>query len=60
MISVDRVIQQIAKSLAPTLMGLLLLAASLDVVFWSLCVFSALGMLALIAVAMQRNLAGGG
>ena len=36
-ISVDRVIQQIAKSLAPTLMGALLLAASLDVVFWSLC-----------------------
>ena len=58
-ISVDRVIQQIAKSLAPTLMGLLLLAANLDVVFWSLCGFSALGMLALIAVAMQRNRSGG-
>ena len=33
-ISVDRVIQQIAKSLAPAMMGLLLLVAELEVVFW--------------------------
>ena len=57
MISVDRVIQQIAKSLAPTLMGLLLLAASLDVVFWTLCALSALGMLALIAMQRGRSAA---
>jgi MFS family permease len=53
-ISVDRVIQQVAKSLAPTLMGLLLLAASLEVVFWCLAGLSAFGMLVLMRVAMGR------
>jgi DHA2 family multidrug resistance protein-like MFS transporter len=53
-ISVDRVIQQVAKSLAPSLMGLLLLVARLDVVFWCLAALSAVGMLALIAVALGR------
>ena len=33
-VSVDRVIQQVAKSLAPSLMGLLLLLANLEAVFW--------------------------
>jgi MFS family permease len=54
-ISVDRVIQQIAKSLAPSLMGLLLLEASLDVVFGCLAVLSAFGTLALVVVAIQRE-----
>jgi MFS family permease len=47
-VSVDRVIQQVAKSLAPTLMGLLLLVGPLEAVFWCLCAFSAAGTLALI------------
>ena len=47
-VSVDRVIQQVAKSLAPSLMGLLLLVAPLEAVFWSLCAVSAIGTLALI------------
>jgi hypothetical protein len=42
------VIQQVAKSLAPALMGLLLLVADLDAVFWCLCAMSAAGTLALI------------
>jgi predicted MFS family arabinose efflux permease len=47
-VSVDRVIQQVAKSLAPTLMGLLLLLATLEAVFWSLCAASVLGTLAML------------
>jgi predicted MFS family arabinose efflux permease len=47
-ISVDRMIQQIAKSLAPTLMGLLLVVAELEAVFWTLCGLSLLGTLALV------------
>jgi MFS family permease len=54
-ISVDRVIQQIAKSLAPSLMGFLLLVSSLEAVFWCLCGASAIGMAALIAVALRRT-----
>ena len=46
-ISVDRMIQQIAKSLAPTLMGLLLVVANLEAVFGTLCGLSILGTLAL-------------
>jgi hypothetical protein len=46
-ISVDRMIQQIAKSLAPSLMGLLLAVADLEAVFWTLCGLSLLGTLAL-------------
>lgn len=57
-ISVDRVIQQIAKSLAPTLMGLLLLAADLETVFWCLCGVSAVGTLILIGSGfVSRKLA---
>jgi ACDE family multidrug resistance protein len=47
-VSVDRVIQQIAKSLAPSLMGLLLLLASLEAVFSCLCAASILGTLGMI------------
>jgi ACDE family multidrug resistance protein len=46
-ISVDRVIQQIAKSLSPTAIGLLLLVADIEIVFWSLCAMSIMGALAL-------------
>ena len=53
-ISVDRVIQQIAKSLSPSLMGLLLLVAKLEVVFWILCGASAAGMLTLLIVSGRR------
>jgi MFS family permease len=57
-VSVDRVIQQVAKSLAPTLMGLLLLVAPLEAAFWSLCAVSAIATLALIGAApgMSRTL----
>jgi predicted MFS family arabinose efflux permease len=46
-ISVDRMIQQVAKSLAPTLMGLLLVVAELEAVFWTLCALSIVGTFAL-------------
>jgi hypothetical protein len=36
-------------------MGLLLLEASLDAVFWCLAVLSTFGTLALIVVAIQRE-----
>jgi predicted MFS family arabinose efflux permease len=54
-ISVDRVVQQVAKSLAPSLMGLLLLAANLEAVFWCLCAFSAAGTLVLVAVCFRHE-----
>jgi ACDE family multidrug resistance protein len=54
-ISLDRVIQQVAKSLAPSLMGFLVLVASLDAVFWCLCALSTLGMLALVVVTTRRR-----
>lgn len=47
-VSVDRVIQQVAKSLAPSLMGLLLLLATLEAVFWCLCAVSVVGTLGMI------------
>jgi MFS family permease len=53
-VSVDRVIQQVAKSLAPSLMGLLLLLAPLEAVFWSLCIASVVGMVGMMWAA--RNL----
>jgi MFS transporter, ACDE family, multidrug resistance protein len=59
-ISVDRMIQQIAKSLAPTLMGLLLVVADLEAVFWTLCGLSLLGMFALLwkdaTAPVERNI----
>jgi hypothetical protein len=48
------VIQQVAKSLAPSLMGLLLLLAPLEAVFWSLCIASVVGMVGMMWAA--RNL----
>jgi MFS family permease len=54
-IAVDRVIQQIAKSAAPTLLGLLLLAAPLEALFWTMTAMSAAGTLALIVVALMRD-----
>ena len=54
-VSVDRVIQQVAKSLAPTLMGLLLLLATLEAVFWCLCAASVVGTLALIWASRRRD-----
>jgi hypothetical protein len=53
-ISVDRVIQQIAKSLSPTAIGLLLLIADIEVVFWSLCGMSIVGALALAWMDSRR------
>jgi len=54
-VAVDRVIQQIAKSLAPALMGALLLVLNLEAVFWCLCAMSMLGALALVAVSLWRE-----
>jgi MFS family permease len=54
-IAVDRVIQQIAKSAAPALLGALLLIASLEALFWTMCAMSVLGTLALIVVAVRRD-----
>lgn len=52
--SVDRVIQQIAKSLAPSLMGLLLLVANLEAVFWILCGVSTVGTLILACLSVRH------
>lgn len=49
------VIQQIAKSAAPALLGALLLVANLEALFWSMCAMSMLGTLALVAVAVMRD-----
>jgi ACDE family multidrug resistance protein len=54
-VSVDRVIQQVGKSLAPVLAGLLLLVAPIEWVFWSLCVASLLGAGALAATGLQSG-----
>jgi predicted MFS family arabinose efflux permease len=54
-IAVDRVIQQIAKSAAPALLGAMLLFAPLEALFWVMFAMSALGTLALIVVAMMRD-----
>ena len=54
-VAVDRVIQQIAKSLAPALMGALLLVANLDAVFWCLAAMAALGAMGLMAVSLWRG-----
>jgi predicted MFS family arabinose efflux permease len=45
-ISLDRVLQQIAKTLAPAAMGAIMLVASTDTVFWIL------GALSLVSVAL--------
>lgn len=54
-IAVDRVIQQVAKSAAPALLGLLLLVAPLEVLFWTMTAMSVAGTLALIVVAVVRD-----
>jgi ACDE family multidrug resistance protein len=52
-VSLDRVIQQVAKSLAPGVMGLVLLAADVSAVFWLL------GLLSLASVALAAVLLSG-
>jgi ACDE family multidrug resistance protein len=54
-IAVDRVIQQIAKSAAPALLGLLLLVAPLEALFWTMGAMSVAGTMALIVVAVMRD-----
>lgn len=54
-VSVDRVIQQVAKSLAPSLLGALLLVAQLEALFWVLCAMSAVATLALVWVSVGRG-----
>jgi ACDE family multidrug resistance protein len=54
-IAVDRVIQQVAKSAAPALLGAMLLIAPLEALFWTMCAMSAVGTLALIVVAVMRD-----
>ena len=55
-ISVDRVVQQVSKSLAPALMGLLLLVAELEAVFWLLVAVSLISV-AIMVVADRRRAA---
>ncbi len=54
-VAVDRVIQQIAKSMAPALMGALLLVTNLEAVFWCLTAMSALGMATLTGLSIWRG-----
>jgi predicted MFS family arabinose efflux permease len=54
-IAVDRVIQQVAKSTAPALLGALLLVAPLEALFWTMTAMSIAGTLALIVVAVMRD-----
>jgi ACDE family multidrug resistance protein len=54
-IAVDRVIQQIAKSAAPALLGAMLLLAPLEALFWTMAAMSAVGTIALIVVAVMRD-----
>jgi predicted MFS family arabinose efflux permease len=53
-ISVDRVIQQIAKSISPALMGLLLLIAELEAVFWCLAVVGLVGVAVMLLADRNR------
>ena len=54
-IAVDRVIQQVAKSAAPALLGAMLLIAPLEALFWTMAAMSVVGTLALIVVALMRD-----
>jgi predicted MFS family arabinose efflux permease len=54
-VSVDRVIQQMAKSLAPAVMGLLLLVAELEAVFWCLAAFSVAGVFVMALADRKRR-----
>jgi predicted MFS family arabinose efflux permease len=49
-VSLDRVFQQVAKSLAPGVMGLLLLATDVTVVFWTLGALSVASVALAVAV----------
>jgi hypothetical protein len=51
-VSLDRVVQQVAKSLAPGVMGLLLLVADVTAVFW------VLGGLSLVSIVLAALLIG--
>jgi hypothetical protein len=57
-IAVDRLIQQVAKSAAPALLGAMLLVASLEVLVWTLCALTAAFTLALAMVVVARRSAG--
>jgi MFS transporter, ACDE family, multidrug resistance protein len=52
-IAVDRVIQQVAKSAAPALIGLMLLVANLETLVWGLCALSAAFTVALMTVGWR-------
>jgi MFS transporter, ACDE family, multidrug resistance protein len=54
-IAVDRVIQQVAKSAAPALLGAMLLIAPLEALFWTMGAMSVAGTMALIVVALMRD-----
>ncbi len=54
-ISVDRVVQQVSKSLAPAIMGLLLLVAELEAVFWLLVAVSLIGVVVMAAADRRRS-----
>lgn len=54
-VSVDRVIQQVGKSIAPVLMGLVLVFGPIEWVFWSLCLASAAGALLLSAAEARAR-----
>lgn len=54
-IAVDRVIQQVAKSLSPAVMGLVLLFAELETVFWILTVFAFAGAAVLAAADRKQR-----
>jgi predicted MFS family arabinose efflux permease len=53
-IAVDRLIQQIAKSAAPAMLGLLLLVAELQTLMWSLTALSAAFTVALLVIGWRR------
>jgi predicted MFS family arabinose efflux permease len=56
-VSLDRVVQQIAKSLAPGAMGLVLLAADVSTIFWLLGALSlgSVGLAAMLLGARGRT-----
>jgi predicted MFS family arabinose efflux permease len=54
-ISLDRLIQQVAKSIAPALLGMLLVAAPLASVFWTLAAFAAVGALVAARLAPEND-----
>ncbi|MFQ6047842.1 MAG: Fe-S protein assembly chaperone HscA, partial [Phycisphaerae bacterium] len=55
-VSLDRLVQQVAKSLSPTVLGLLLLAVELSTVFWVLGALAALSVVSAFAFVQGRAL----